>query len=256
MGLAVVPESQTIKQLKASAKEHFDAIVSASALTSTNSLRIGYHAYRLKTENLFGVLGFGNEDEAREAAGVGQSTWYANIRLAEAFKSVPEARFTAMKQANAVALSDLPESKRFSAQWLKDATHKSMKEFKEMVDMEMHGRARSSDGRERSTSMKLDMPASRKAVIEEKVKEFAASHGIESGDVGKVFEIMAVESTGGATFTGAIANATQHVKNAKEAIHSGLSADEALVKVEAELDAMILEFEAALVQKTEEAIAA
>lgn len=256
-----LPESQLevseVKRLKAVAKEHFDAIVSASALTSTNSLRIGYHAYRLKLENLFGVLGFADENEAREAAGVGASTWYENIRLAEAFKDVSEVKFIAMKQANCKVLADMPESKRNSAQWLKDASHKSMKEFKAMVDEEMNGKARASDTKERSTSIKIDMPVSRKTVIEEKVKEYAQVHGLSSGDTGKVLEAMCIETTGGATLSGAIANAIQRVKKSKDYIyHSNMSAVEALSKVEEELDAMVLDFQAALGQVAPAEVAA
>ena len=106
MSLALISETEEIKRRKAVAKEHFDAIKEAGALHSTTSMRIGYHAYRLKAENLFGVLGFADENEARVAAGVGESTWYANIRLAEQFKDLPEKRFVAMKQANAKALAE------------------------------------------------------------------------------------------------------------------------------------------------------
>jgi hypothetical protein len=247
-GPQIVPEAKEIKRLKMVAKEHFDAIVSASALTSTNSLRIGYHAFRLKQENLFGVLGFADESEAREAAGVGASTWYENIRLAEAFKDVQEAKFVAMKQANAKALADMPESMRNDSQWLKDASHKSIKDFAAMVDEAMAGKARASDSKEASTAIKLSMPTSRKKVIEVKAKEYAVAHGIKPDDMGKIFESMCVETTGGATLSGAIANAVQRVKAMKEMVHSGISADEALVKVEAELDEMVLDFNAALEQ--------
>jgi hypothetical protein len=249
--LEVVPESEQIKRLKAVAKEHFDIIINAAALTSTNSLRIGYHAYRMKEQKLFGVLGFADENEAREAAGVGESTWYANIRLAEAFKDVTEERFIKMKQANAKALADLPESKRTSTQWLRAAETDKIKKFAEKIDQEMGTKARPSDGKEPSTSWKIDMPASRKTVIEEKVKEYAQAHGIEGGDIGKVIEVMCVETTGGVTLIGSITNALQRIKNVKEVTKSGLSADEALVKVEEELDQMVLDFQAALTQASQ-----
>ena len=248
MSLALISETEEIKRRKAVAKEHFDAIKEAGALHSTTSMRIGYHAYRLKAENLFGVLGFADENEARVAAGVGESTWYANIRLAEQFKDLPEKRFVAMKQANAKALADLPESKRMSTEWVRMAETMKCDEFAARVDTEMEGKARPSDGRERSTSMKLDMPASRKAVIEEKVKEFAESHGVDAGDTGHIFELMCVETTDGVTLVGAITNALQQIKAAKEILRGELSAEEALLKVEGMLDEIVLGFSAALEQ--------
>lgn len=251
--LSIVPpqsDASDVKRLKAIAKEHWDVLLKASGMESTSSLQIGYRAYRLKKENLFGVLGFESENDAREAAGVGASTWYENIRLAEAFKDVPEVKFVAMKQANCKALADMPESARNSAQWLKDANHKSMKDFKAMVDEAMNGKARASDTKERSTSMKVDMPVSRKAVIEEKVAEFAATHGLQKDDVGKVFEVMCIETTSGKTLSGAIANAIQRIKRAKDHMyHSNLSAVDALAKVEEELDGMALDFHEALAQQ-------
>lgn len=240
-------EAEEIKQLKATAKLHFDAIKEAGAMVSTCSMTIGYHAYRLKNEALFGALGFGTEDEAREAAGVGESTWYANIRLAEQFKELSEKKFVSMKQANAKALADLPESKRFDPQWVKDASHKPIKEFEAMVDKEMNGKAKASDGKERSTSIKLGMPTSRKAVIEEKAKEYAEAHGLEdANDLGKIFELALVEATEGDTLLGVITGTLQHMKAIKDLIASPLSADEVLIKVNHIVDEVIMDADHAL----------
>jgi hypothetical protein len=247
-------EAEEIKELKASAKLHYDAIKEASAAGSRSSMMIGYHAYRLKVEGLFGTLGFATEDEAREEAEVGESTWYANIRLAEQFKELSEKKFVAMKQANAKALADMPESARFDPQWVKDASHQKIKVFKARVDEAMNGKAKASDGKERSTSMKVSMPASRQLVIEEKAKEFAESHGIEPGDVGKAIEMALVEATEGETLIGAIGTAVQHMKSIKDLIRSNLSADEVLVQVNAIVDEVIMDFDHALSQKQEEAL--
>ena len=63
-------------------------------MESVSSMRIGWHAAYLKKNDLFGILGFKTESEARQAAGVGKSTWYVNIRLAEAFEGHgPRAQF-------------------------------------------------------------------------------------------------------------------------------------------------------------------
>lgn len=245
-------EAEEIKELKAKAKLHFDAIVAGGAMTSTGSMQIGFHAYRMKAENLFGVMGFGNEDEAREAAGVGESTWYANIRLAEQFKELSEKKFVAMKQANAKALAEMPDTKRYDPQWVKDASHKKIKDFKAMVDEAMNGKAKASDTRERSTSMKLDMPASRKTVIEEKTKVFAESHGLEPNDVGKIFEVMCIETTDGSTLIGSITTALQHMRSIKDLVASSLSADEVLTKVTAIVDEVIMDFDHALTQQQQD----
>jgi hypothetical protein len=241
-------EAQQAKRLKKEAQAHWDAILAAGPLASSSSLRIGYHAYRLKSKNEFGVLGFESESQAREAANVGPSTWYQCLRLAEAFKDVPEKAFCAMRHANATALADMPESKRTDSVWLRMAETMSLKEFAAKVDEEMQGKARESGGKERSTTLKLVMPKSRETVIKEKVQEFATAHGVDAGDTGKVFELMAIETTGTQTLMGAITTAVQRLKRCKEIMASDLSADEALVQVQEELDSMTLEFAAALEQ--------
>jgi hypothetical protein len=246
-------EAEEIKQLKATAKLHFDAIKEASVMVSTSSMLIGYHAYRLKNEALFGALGFATEDEVREAAGVGTSTWYANIRLAEQFKDLSEKKFVAMRQCNAKALADMPESKRYDPQWVKDASHKSGKEFMAMVDKEMNGKAKASDGEERSTTMKLGMPASRKVVIEEKAKVFAEARGIEPHDLGKVFEVMCIETADvGTQFGLVITQGLKRIAAARELIRSNLSADEVLIKINEILDEMEMDFQHVLEQNEDE----
>ena len=112
-------EEQEIKSRKDEATFHWKQIKQASVLQSRNSLRIGFHAFAMKERNLWGLLGYRDEQEAREAAGVGESTWFSTIRIAESFRGVPEELFTAMRLTNAKALSDLSEEKRADRDWLK-----------------------------------------------------------------------------------------------------------------------------------------
>lgn len=237
---------KSASQMKAEAKKHFDAIVKNGAMESTSSLRIGWHAYHLKKANLFGVLGYGDEDETREASGVGESTWYANLRLAEAFPGLDEEQFASMKQANAKKATDLPESKRLSREWVRMAGSMSMKEFKAKVDEEMNGKAVPSDTKEKSTVLKMDMPASRKKVIEEKLAVYAEKVGLNPKDPGKALEVMIVEQESGPGLIAAITNAIQRIKIIREMAHSALSAEEILERTNQQLDEMVLEFQAAL----------
>lgn len=248
-------EAEQIKELKANAKLHFDAIKEGGGMSSKGSMMVGYHAYRLKTEGLFGTLGFATEDEAREDAEVGESTWYVNIRLAEQFKELSEKKFVAMKQANAKALADLPDSKRYDPQWVKDASHKKIKDFVAMVDEAMNGKAKASDSKERSTSMKMDMPASRKLVIEEKAKEYAETRGLENADdLGKIVELALVEATDGESLLAIITGTLQQMRDIKVVTASNLSADEALIKINAIVDEVIMDIDHALSLQQEEAV--
>lgn len=205
----------------------------------------------MKSENLFGILGYASEEDARDASGVGRSTWYNTIAIAESFKDLPEELFVTMKLVNAQAATDLPESKRLDREWVKKAEEMSEKEFAKLVDEEMNGKARRSDGKERTVKMSIDMPASRKTVIEAKAKDFAEAHNMDATDTGKVIEAMAVEATGGNTMTGAILNVVSRAKKIKELCESGLSSDEVLAQVIILNEETILECATALGVKQE-----
>lgn len=225
-------------------------------MQSRSSLEIGFYAYRLKAESLFGIIGFANEEEARDAAGVGRSTWYSTIALAEKFKDLPEDLFVTMKLSNAVGLSDLPESKRLDRDWIKKAEEMPLEAFAKLVDEEMNGKARASAGKERTATLKVEMPASRKTVIEAKVKDFAEAHNMDASDVGNVIEKAMVEATGGNTMTGAILHVVERGRKIKELCESGLSADEVLAQVIVLNEENIIECAAVLVVKAEDEEAA
>ena len=242
---ALPDEKQIAEDRKADAKKHYDALRKAGAMESTSTLKIGFHAHYLKANNLFGMLGFESEDDAREASGVGRSTWYSVVRLAESFNGLEEEQFTSMKLANAQALADLPESKRLSREWIRMAGSMAISEFAEKVDAEMDGKARSSDGKEQSTSFKLSMPKSRKKVVDAGLHEYAEKLGLGE-DTSRALEVMVAEHTGQGSLVGSITTAVQRIKAARDLQHSGLSADEILAKVYEDLDQLILDFADAL----------
>ena len=64
-------------------------------------------------------------------------------------------------------------------------------------------------------------------------------------------ETALVELNGGQTLIGSITAAVQKVKTAKTMIHSGVSLEEALEKVEATLDELVMDFAGALEQASQ-----
>lgn len=231
---------------KADAIAHWTEVQAAAKLKSTSSMTIGFHAQYLKKNGLFGMLGFADEGEAMRASGVGQSTWFNTIRLAEAFEGLTEDQFTSMKLGNAEALADLPESKRKSREWIRDAGVDEVDTFRLKVDQEMDGKARSSDGKEKGVALKLDMPLSRKTFCQEGLLEYAKETGIENGDLGKALENLVAEKKGERSLVGAITNAVQRIIEIKQLRNGFLSADECLDRSFKILDDMALDFAEAL----------
>ena len=246
-------EEHEIHLRKEEASYHWKQIKQASVLQSRNSLRIGYHAYAMKEKGLWGMLGYRDEAEAREAAGVGESTWFSTIRLAEQFKGVPEELFTGMRLTNAKALSDLSDEKRSDRTWLKSAADDSLKNFQAKVDLEMNGKTKPSDGKdpEPIQTFKTSMPASQKRVIESGIKSYAVSVGIDPANTGKVLETVFAEHSGSVGLISSITTAVQRVKAAKEVIHSGRSLEEVIEQVEKMLDEVVIDFAAALDQASQ-----
>jgi hypothetical protein len=239
------PVSEEAENRKAEAKKHWSAITKAGGLVSVNSLRIGYHAYALKKDSLFGILGFENEKQAQEASGVGDSTWFAMIRLAEQFNTVTEGLFCEMKQANAKALADLPESKRLTEYWLRRAATDSMDTFAALIEAELDGHAKASDGKERTVSYSVKMPKSRKKVIEAGLLEFAKSVGVE-GDQSRALELIVQEHTGSVSLIESITHAITKIGEIKDMKESSMSVDEIIDFVYKRLDEIIAEFQDAL----------
>ena len=240
------PMSEEAESRKKVAKEHWKAIQQSGPLVSTNSLRIGYHAAALKRENLWGLLGYENEKQAQEASGTKQSTFFNVMRIAEAFPNVKESLFIAMKLTNAEVLMDLPESKRLTEYWLRRAATDSIDTFQAVVDEEMNGKEKPSNGREKIVTFSTKMPRSRKKVVEAGLLEFAKSAGCE-GDESRALELLVAEKSGSPSLVGVITGAVQKLKTIKELCESSLmSSDEILAKVLPMNEEMILDFAAAL----------
>jgi hypothetical protein len=238
---------------KADAVAHWEKLKTNVNLKAISSLEIGFHAHYLKKNGLLGMLGFEDEGDAIKASGCGHSTWYDTIRLAEAFEGISEEQFISMKLGNAKALANLPESKRRSREWIRMAGVDEVEVFERKVDVEMEGKARPSDGKEKGVTLKLPMPLSRKDVVLPGLEEYAKKVGIENGDIGRAVEMLLVEKKDETSLIQAITNAVQRIKQAHNLRTSYLSAEEALERVMVLLDEMALEFADALkVVKAEE----
>jgi hypothetical protein len=239
-------EQQEIESRKREATFHWRQVTQAAVLASRNSLRVGFHALALKDKGAWGLCGFRDEEEAREAANVSNATWYAKISQAEHFRGVPEDIFCAMKDANCKAACDLPLSVRTSPEWLEWAAKDSIKAFAKRVSEEMEGKARPSGTVEPNVPFKASMPVSQRRAVTQGIKDYAEKVGIDPTDTGTILETMVAEQRGGVSLIQAITNGVQHIKDIKALVASGISADEALEKAQAILDDMILEFAAAL----------
>lgn len=243
---SIEEQTKIAEDRKADAVAHWEKLKANVSLKAVSSLEIGFNAHYLKKNGLLGMLGFEDEGDAIKASGCGHSTWYETIRLAEAFEGITEEQFISMKLGNAKALANLPESKRKSREWIRMAGVDEVEDFEHKVDVEMEGKARPSDGKEKGVTLKLAMPLSRKDVVQPGLEAYAKKVGIDNGDIGKALEMLIVEKNGETSLIQAITNAVQRIKEAHNLRTSYLSAEEALERVMKLLDDMALDFAAAL----------
>ena len=150
-----------------------------------------------------------------------------------------------MKQTNAKALAVLPESKRLSREWIREAGADSIDVFEQKCEEAINGKATTADGKEKGTVLRMPLPQSSKTVIEAGLKEYAQRVGVE--DTGKAMELMVTEHTGQVGLIEAVTTTAQRLKAAKELQNSELSAEETLVKVYELIDLAILDLAASLV---------
>jgi ATP-dependent Clp protease adapter protein ClpS len=240
------PVSEEAEDRKKQAKDHWKAIQQSGPLVSSNSLRIGFHAAALKREGLFGLIGFADEKEAQEASGVKQSTWFNVLRIAEAFPGVDEKLFIGMKLTNAETLMDMPESKRLTEYWMRRASTDSIELFSQVVDTDMDGKARASDGRERVVSINIKVPTSTKKVVEEGLREYAKAAGCE-GNEAKAIELMVAEHSEGVSLVGTITKAINRIAEIRtKAEMSAFTAEETLDDTLKSLEEIVGDFQVAL----------
>jgi hypothetical protein len=161
------------------------------------------------------------------------------------FPGVEERLFVSMKLTNAEALMDLPESKRLTEYWMRRAATDSTDTFKAVIDEEMNGKEKPSNGREKIVSFSVKMPRSRKKVVDAGLLEISKEFGCE-GDESRTLELLVAEKTGTPSLITVITTAVQRCKKIKELIESELSSDEILSQVVILNEESILELAASL----------
>src|SRR5579864_4088993 len=116
---------ETKSKLTKKAKFYFGKL----QMVAKGSMATGWYGRNMIEGDLFTHLGFANEDACREASGVGRSTWYSMIRIAEGLKNLKFKEFLELKSGQAAHLITLPEEMRYSPEWLKKAKEMTEEKF-------------------------------------------------------------------------------------------------------------------------------
>lgn len=194
------------EQRKLEAQALDKKIDTAAVSHNKRSMEIGWYGCEAKRKNIFGILGFGSEEDYRIAKMIGRSTWYDMIGLAEKFESIKMSLFLTMKAVNAKLLAKLPKDTRLDEKLIEKAATLTAKKFeKYLLDKGYTQKDEPEpDGtditkvKEIPVTFKMQMFQRRMDFIMQGIQTFQARHQIT--DPSQALELMVGEYSDGASY--------------------------------------------------------
>ena len=154
------------------------------------SMIIGWEGYFIKRHDGWQRLGYADEKHYRSCKGIGRSTWYKMVGLAEKFPMLDREQFLSMTIENAEQLAAAPLSARGSVPLLEAASTMTASEFEgelvRVTAIEQHKAAG-----EIYVTIKWRIKQAQREVIERGLKDWQQEHGID--DPGYALELMVTE---------------------------------------------------------------
>lgn len=205
-----------VRPLRELVLESDRAIRQAWGKLSKRSMEIGYEGAFLKRNDAWHLLGAIDEKAYRAAVGVGRSTWYKMVGLAERFPHLTKAEFMAMSIENAEQLAAAPMETRKDAELLDAATQMTARDFEGELVRHTAKRENKPVG-EVYVNMKWRIKQAQREVIERGLADWQHEHGID--DEGYALELMIAEFRERPTLVGfmseSITRLTREVLDAK-----------------------------------------
>jgi hypothetical protein len=150
-----------------------DQVIRESCLSiRKHSLLIGWEGQFIADQEGWKVLGYANGREYAKSLGLGKSTFYKMIHLAERFRGgIKKEEFLSMTIENAALLSNYPEEVRFDHLRIENAGRMGHREF--MESLRGYGNPKLFQPKERGL---LILPSKGRKVVE----QWQLEHGVES----------------------------------------------------------------------------
>ena len=184
---------------------------------SKHSMEIGWEGAFLRTTNAWQILNYASEKSYRASTGIGRSTWYKMVGLAEKFPMLSKEQFLAMTIENAEQLAAAPLSTRGDTALLQSAATLTAKEFEgELVRV-----AAITQGKpvaEVYVTIKWRIKQAQREVIERGLEDWQQEHGID--DPGYALELMIAEYHDRPTLVGFMTEAIPRLTRAVTEAHS------------------------------------
>jgi hypothetical protein len=209
--LMLVEKSEPAKTLDERLQESDREISEAWVALNKRSMLIGWQGYFIKRNNGWERLGYADEKHYRSARGIGRSTWYKMVGLAERFPMLTKEQFLSMSIENAEQLAVAPSQARQDPTLLEAAATMTAREF----EGELVRRTAIAENKpvgEVYVTMKWRIKQAQREVIERGLEDWQHEHGID--DPGYALELMIAEYKERPTLTGFIAQSIPMLTNA------------------------------------------
>ena len=181
------------------------------------SMEIGWDGFFIKQHQGWRLLGYEDEHRYRQAKGIGRSTWYKMVGIAERLSHLTRENFLAMTVENAEQLSEQPMSMKETPELILKAQTESSEKFAD--SLVAHEAARSNTpAKDVPVIMKFHVRQSQRKVIERGLQEWEHAHGID--DPGYALELMIAEFRERLTFVGFISESIVRLSRAVTAAHT------------------------------------
>ena len=154
------------------------------------SMEIGWDGYFIKRHDGWRVLGYEGEKHYRSSKGIGRSTWYKMVGIAERLSHLSREDFLAMSIENAEQLSVQPFSVKHDPALIARAQAVTAQEFADDLVIDTARRENKPLG-EVFVTMKWRIKQAQREVIERGLEDWQHEHGID--DPGYALELMIAE---------------------------------------------------------------
>jgi hypothetical protein len=206
-----------VKSLDERLHESDRAITESWVALNKRSMLIGWEGYFIKRYNGWERLGYPDEKSYRASKGIGRSTWYMMVDLAERLQMLSKEQFLSMSIENAEELAKAPSTMRADPALLNAAATMQAREFQSEVGKYV-SLAENTPPKDRNTSVKWSVRQSQREFIESGLEEWQHEHGID--DPGYALELMIAEYHDKPTLVGFMAESIPRLTRAVTEAHS------------------------------------
>jgi hypothetical protein len=210
-------EASPVKTLDEQLQESDQEISESWVALNKRSMLIGWQGYFIKRHNGWERLGYADEKHYRSSKGIGRSTWYKMVGLAERFPMLTKEQFLSMTIENAEQLAVAPPSARQDPDLLEAAATMTSRDFE--GELVRHTAiAENKPVGEVFVTMKWRIKQVQREVIERGLEDWQHEHGID--DPGYALELMVAEFRDRPTLVGFIAESIPRLTRAVTAAHN------------------------------------